>query len=220
VVAPAPELGRVPFGLLGLGKAGVHLAHGAVVRLGASANLLNQIRRREPARFHPRVLGVIDPRGKEKAPGKHWNWSLLADRQLHQMGVTDWAWLKGAQLLSRSGRLPDVEPLGPQLPKEATADELGKALRSTDAGVLAYIGHVWSASDDVATDAGLVLANDDLLSAHQLFSDTERRWPMPARVALIGCGSGGACTRVAGAGTGIALGRCPDRSCYCLGSNR
>lgn len=67
MVAPAPSLGRVPFGLLGLGTDGVHLAHRAVVRLGASAALLEQIRRREQGQFYGRVLGVIDFCGRNVA---------------------------------------------------------------------------------------------------------------------------------------------------------
>lgn len=63
----SPSLGRVPFGLLGLGTDGVHLAHRAVVRLGASAALLEQIRRREQGQFYGRVLGVIDFCGRNVA---------------------------------------------------------------------------------------------------------------------------------------------------------
>jgi tetratricopeptide (TPR) repeat protein len=181
VVAPAPELGRVPFGLLGLGKAGVHLAHGAVVRLGASAALLDQIRRREPGRLDRQVLAVIDP--CDDAP-------LLAKNGLNQAGVTGWAWLQDRPLLSRHDHLRELSD-AMHLAKEATADELSEALRTTDAGVFAYIGHVWNTSDDVTANASLVL-NGGMLAAHQLLYDPDRKWPMPARVALIGCGSGGA----------------------------
>jgi tetratricopeptide (TPR) repeat protein len=181
VVAPAPELGRVPFGLLGLGKAGVHLAHGAVVRLGASAALLESVRRREPGRFDRRVLAVIDP--CDAAP-------LLAANGLDRAGVTGWVWLKDRPLLSRRDHLRELSD-AMHLAKEATADELSEALRTTNAGVLAYIGHVWNVSDDVSANASLVL-NGGVLAARQLLWDPERKWPMPARVALIGCGSGGA----------------------------
>jgi CHAT domain len=69
---------------------------------------------------------------------------------------------------------------------------VGKMLRTTDPGLLAYVGHVSNASDDVPANASLVL-DDDSLSARDLLYDKEpRRWPMPSRVALIGCGSGGA----------------------------
>jgi tetratricopeptide (TPR) repeat protein len=193
VVAPAPMLGQVPFGLLGTAKAGTHLAHGAVIRLGASAALLDMIRRREPRQFCPRVLCVLDPCGKKATDpsGGERPLSLLPDGGLDQMGVTGWSWLHEAAVLSRAGHLPELRGSG-HLAEPATIDQLGKMLRTTDPGLLAYLGHVSNASDDVPASASLVL-DDDSLSARNLLYDKEpRRWPMPSRVALIGCGSGGA----------------------------
>lgn len=192
VVAPAPELGQVPFGLLGLGKAGMHLAHGAIIRLGASAALLEQIRHRKPGRFDQRVLCVIDPCGRElrEPSGKKKTWSLLPDGELEQAGVMDWPWLHDGTILSRSGHLPALRDSGHPA-EQATVDQLGKMLRTAGGGTLAYIGHVSNASKDVPANASLVL-DDDSLSGRDLFYDHDpRTWPMPSRVALIGCGSGG-----------------------------
>ena len=181
VVAPAPVLGRVPFGLLGLGRAGVHLAHGAVVRLGVSAALLEQIRRRKGAPFEGRVLCVVDP--CQEAP-------LQPEGRLREVGVTHWTWLQDGPLLTRSGHLPELGRM--HAARLATIAELSKALCDNDAGVLAYMGHVSNASDDMPANASLVL-DGGMLSAHDLLYDGDpRRWPMPSRVALIGCGSGGA----------------------------
>jgi tetratricopeptide (TPR) repeat protein len=192
VIAPAPALGRVPFGLLGLGETSRQLAHGAVVRLGASAALLEHVRSRQPGQVNGHVLGVIDPCGRDVAgpSGNPATLSLLADNQLGKMGVSGWAWLENSPVLSRYGHLAELRAVTDQA-KQATIRELSKALRSAGAGALAYIGHVRNASDDVPANASLVL-DDDNLYARDLLYDDKRLWPMPPRVALLGCGSGGA----------------------------
>lgn len=192
VVAPAPALGRVPFGLLGLGKADLQLVHGAVIRLGASAALLEHARHRQPGQFNGHVLGVIDPCGREVAEPsrKKATLNLLDDDHLGEMGVTGWAWLQNRPVLSRYGHLAELGTVT-NLARQATISELSRALRTTGAGVLAYIGHVSNASDDAPANAGLVL-DDDSLYARDLLYDDKGRWPMPPRVALLGCGSGGA----------------------------
>jgi tetratricopeptide (TPR) repeat protein len=192
VVAPATELGQVPFGLLGLGKAGMHLAHGAIIRLGASAALLEQVRHRKPGGSDQRVLCVIDPCGRElrDPSGNKKTWSLLPDGELERAGIMEWPWLRDAVILSRSGHLPALQDSGHPA-EQATVDQLGKVLRTAGGGTLAYIGHVSNPSEDVPANASLVL-DDDSLSARDLFYDHDpRTWPMPSRVALIGCGSGG-----------------------------
>jgi tetratricopeptide (TPR) repeat protein len=192
VIAPAPALGRVPFGLLGLAKTGTQLAHGAVVRLGASVALLEQVRRRHPGQLDGDVLGVIDPCGREVAEpsGKRAKLSLVADNHLGKMGISGWAWLQDRPVLSRFGHLAELGAVT-DLARQATISELSKALRTTAAGTLAYIGHVSNAPDDVPANTSLVL-DDDNLYARDLLYDDKRRWPMPPRVALLGCGSGGA----------------------------
>jgi tetratricopeptide (TPR) repeat protein len=198
VVAPASPLGRVPFGLLGLGKPGTHLAHGAIIQLGLPAALLEQVRLRQPAPCNGQVLSVIDPCGrKEEPPDKQMaepaedkTLSLVGRGQLHQMGITRWAWLQHSPVLSRTGHLDELATITDQA-KQATISELNKALRTTSAGVLAYIGHVRHGSDDAPANASLVLDDDDLL-ARDLLYPGKHRWPVPPRVALLGCGSGGA----------------------------
>lgn len=192
VVAPAPALGRVPFALLGLAKTATQLAHGAVVRLGASAALLEQVRRRHPGQLNGDVLGVIDPCGREAAEpsGKQAKLSLVADNHLGKMGISGWVWLQGRPVLSRYGHLAELGAVT-DLARQATISELSRALRTTGAGTLAYIGHVSNASDDVPANTSLVL-DDHNLYARDLLYDDKRRWPMPPRVALLGCGSGGA----------------------------
>jgi len=198
VVAPASPLGRVPFGLLGLGKPGTHLAHGAIIQLGLPAALLEQVRLRQPAPCNGQVLSVIDPCGQETEspdtqvaePAEDKTLSLLGRGQLQEMGVTRWAWLQHSPVLSRNEHLDELATVTDQA-KQATISELNKALRTTSAGVLAYIGHVRHGSDDAPANASLVLDDDDLL-ARDLLYPGKHRWPMPPRVALLGCGSGGA----------------------------
>jgi hypothetical protein len=181
VVAPAPVLGRVPFGLLGLGQPGLHFAHGAVVRLGASAALLEHVRTRPSEDQGGHVLAVVDP--SDRAP-------LLPVAHLHQMGLTGWRWLQDASVLSRPCHLNDLRRTHVAAP--ATAADLGRMLRTGNPAVLAYIGHVFNETDSTPSTSSLVL-EDGLLSAHDLLYDQDHQnWPMPPRVALIGCGSAGA----------------------------
>lgn len=71
-----------------------------------------------------------------------------------------------------------------------TADDLSRALGARPWARWVYFGHVANQTG-LPAGVGLVLSGNDgpdLLTAHRLLRNPER-WPMPGRVALLGCGS-------------------------------
>jgi tetratricopeptide (TPR) repeat protein len=177
VVAPAHELGRVPFALLGLDGTGdpLRLGERAVVRLGVSAALLGAVSTREQTRpggapgGKARVLSVMDPGGQGlfgygKVPGA---WGQVLSRPENQSA------------LAAQGFAPAVAT------KQALARHLGQ-----DYDVVVFMGHAQPGPADSPVDAHLVLW-DQVVSARDWLYEPER-WAMPARVGLVACGSGGA----------------------------
>lgn len=80
-----------------------------------------------------------------------------------------------------------VAPGGHPLSRDQFADLVGQ----TNWSRLLYLGHVQAPDPDSPADAALVFEHDgqpDLLSARRWLAGPDR-WPAPARVALIACGS-------------------------------
>ncbi|HSH62311.1 MAG TPA: hypothetical protein VK988_22205 [Acidimicrobiales bacterium] len=177
VVAPAPELGRVPFALLGLDDADqpLRLAERAVVRLGASAALLEAVSSRERSRpggapgANARMLSVVDP----------------GSQGLFRDGVPG-AW--GQAVLSRPENLEALSAKGfacEMATKHALVDRLGQGF-----DVLAFLGHARPGPKGFPADAHLELW-DQVVTARDWLYDPHS-WAVPARVGLLACGSGGA----------------------------
>ncbi|HSH62309.1 MAG TPA: tetratricopeptide repeat protein [Acidimicrobiales bacterium] len=177
VVAPAPELGRLPFALLGLDDTDkpLRLGERAVVRLGASAALLGAVSSRERTRSggapgpDSRMLSVVDPGGL----------GLFGD------GGVPGAW--GQAVLSRPQNLEALVGKGfasELATKQALADHLRQGL-----DVMAFLGHAHPGRQ-FSVDAHLELW-DKVVSAREWLYEPES-WTLPARVGLLACGSGGA----------------------------
>jgi TPR repeat protein len=210
VIAPAPLLGQVPFALLGLDNGSdarsmtsspdVHSSVGssvdrdvnlciprlierAVLRLGASVPLLEMIAARgRTTRSFDKVATVLDPGGQK----------LVHDTDLALWGLELKApWMQ--DVLSRPEHLQiltDSKFFRDVVAKEATKQAFGEMLRNRNADVLAYFGHVDTRSLDAPASAHLPL-NDGELAAAELLYQPES-YPIPPRVALLGCSSSGA----------------------------
>lgn len=211
VVAPAPLLGQVPFALLGLHNGSnsrsmtsspdvqssvgssvnrdtnlrmPRLGELAVLRLGASVPLLEKVAAREQTtRTYQKVVTVLDA-GDQK---------LMHDTDLviwgHKLKAP---WMQ--QVLSRPEHLPvltDSMFFRDLVAKEATKRAFGEMLRNKDADVFAYFGHVADArSPDAPASAHLFLYDGQLTAAEWLYQADS--YPVPPRVALLGCSSSGA----------------------------
>lgn len=180
VVAPAPELGRVPFHLLSLDGERVRLGERAIIRHGASIALLTAARQSPRKPGPPAVLHVIDAeetRGQRDEP-------LL--RSLPRYLKTR---LDGDAILTRKGHVPTAERWGYQDP-EASRDALGARFRQLEFGVLAFLGHAARGPTDAPADS-VLLIGDSTFSARTWLYDPEG-WPAPPAVALVACASSGA----------------------------
>ncbi len=188
-IQPAPRVAQVPWELLALAD-DTRVLDVADVSLLAPAGLVHGTRRTQRP-YDPKLptVRVIDPR----VPGFAANSAL------------------GSVL----GRLPSDSPLHPTRRTDTDRDWLSRQLRS-GASSLLYVGHVTAAAVESgasetaqmhlccgAAAAGFapvlrghrpLSAQDLLLGTHGL--DTEPvagpdKWPIPSRVALIACESGG-----------------------------
>jgi CHAT domain-containing protein len=176
VIAPAPQLGSVPFTCLGLddGKVPRRLVEAAVIHLAPSVALLDVVSRRpQPKVSPPWPLPVVVADPNEDLPG--------------------------------AGRLvQDLAELAPRIilrGREATPSALARALTGTPPGapgLVVYAGHAASAEPG---HAYLLLAGENgqsraSLSAWDLLSGVPTepgyRYPMPSRVLLAACASAGA----------------------------
>jgi tetratricopeptide (TPR) repeat protein len=177
VVAPAPRLGRVPFALLGLDDSDepVRLGERTVVRLGVSAALLGAVSTRERSRSggavggKARVLSVVDPGGQGLfgAGGPPGAWGQVLTRPQNTPGLID------------AGFSAEVAT------KAAMAQHLSRGF-----DVMVFLGHAQPGHPNFPADAHLVLW-DQVVSARDWLQAPER-WPLPPRVGLVACGSGGA----------------------------
>jgi tetratricopeptide (TPR) repeat protein len=210
VVAPAPLLGQVPFALLGLDKSSDtrslssssdvrssvgwsvdrdadlrirRLGERAVLRLGASIPLLETVAARgQTMRTRQKVATVLDA-GDRK---------LVNDTDLVLWGFELKApWMQ--EVLSRPEHLPiltDPTFFHNVLAKEATKQAFGEMLRNTDADVFAYFGHIDAGKSDAPASAHLLLHDGELAAVELLYQADS--YPVPPRVALLGCSSSGA----------------------------
>jgi tetratricopeptide (TPR) repeat protein len=206
IVAPTPQLGQVPFALLGLhnaahsdtgtafcevqrntvadmkGQAGEvadwpRLGERAVLRLGLSVPLLEVIASRpQVERDFRKVAAVIDPGG----------WLLF-------MGTDLLTWVPSARWIDNVLTRPEHEQALKHLKipcHVATKGALAQMLQGTDAGVLAYVGHADAGTQDVPANACLTLHDGTFSAAEWLYQ--AEQYPAPSRVALLGCSSSGA----------------------------
>jgi hypothetical protein len=185
-VSPTARLARVPWGLLAMPSDDRRVMELVDVLMATPPNIVHSSR--TPARWDDRrdgpALLVLDPRVPGQRPDSPLG-SVLG-RPSEETALAR----HFAEVLTRRTVLPDV----------TTSVEL---FRRTDAGRtwladllahepsrLLYVGHATAADGDVghADRAALHLADDRPLSAADLMS---LRLPMPPRVALLACASGG-----------------------------
>lgn len=162
-------LSRVPWEALAVGESGARLVQTCVVLGGLPPGLVDGVGDgSHPVQQAARPeLWVVDP----GPPDGLWP-------PLYPAGYPDRV----------AAMAPDGDRLLPD-GLEFSADDLTQQLtRGCERFV--YFGHI-AAESDVPAGVGLVLAGPnglDVLTAHRWLRNPER-WPMPARVALLGCGS-------------------------------
>jgi hypothetical protein len=186
-VSPSARLARVPWGLLAMpDEDGFRLMELVDVLMAAPPNIVNTSR--TPARWADRrdrpALLVLDPRVPGQRPDSALG-SVLG---------------RPSEETALARHFADVMTSRVVLPGVGTSVEL---FRRTDAGRgwladqlaskpsrLLYVGHATAADGDVghAYRAALHLADDRPLTASDLMS---LKLPMPPRVALLACASGG-----------------------------
>jgi hypothetical protein len=186
-VSPSARLARVPWGLLAMpSDDGYRLMELVDVLMAAPPNIVNSPR--IPARWGERrdapPLLVLDPRVPGQRPD-----SPLGSVLGRPSPDTALARYFG-ELMSRRKVLPDVAA-AVDLFRRTDADRawLAGLLAHTPSRVL-YVGHASAADGDVghADRASLHLAEDRPLRAADVMST---KLPMPPRVALLACASGG-----------------------------
>jgi hypothetical protein len=186
-VSPSARLARVPWGLLAMpSDDGYRLMELVDVLMAAPPNIVNSPR--IPARWGERrdapPLLVLDPRVPGQRPD-----SPLGSVLGRPSPDTALARYFG-ELMSRRKVLPDVAS-AVDLFRRTDADRawLAGLLARTPSRVL-YVGHASAADGDVghADRASLHLAEDRPLRAADVMST---KLPMPPRVALLACASGG-----------------------------
>ena len=186
-VSPSARLARMPWGLFAMpGEEGFRLMELVEVLMAAPANIVNaprttadwQQRRAEPA------LLVLDPRVPGQRPDSPLG-SVLgrpsADTPLAR---------HMAELSTRRTILPAASTVV-ELFRRNDADRAWLAdLLAQNPSRLLYVGHASAADGDVghADRAALHLAEERPLTAADLMSS---RLPVPPRVALLACASGG-----------------------------
>ena len=186
-VSPSARLAQIPWGLLELpGDDGIRLMELVEVLMAAPPNIANaprttadwRSRRAEPA------LLVLDPRVPGQRPD-----SPLGSVLGRPSPDTPLA-RHVADLAARRPVLPRVADTV-EMFRRSDADRawLADLLRQTPSRVL-YVGHASAADGDVghADRAALHLAEERPLTAGDLMS---ARLPIPPRVALLACASGG-----------------------------
>jgi hypothetical protein len=186
-VSPSARLARVPWGLLALpDNDGIRLSELVDVLMAAPSNIVNSAR--TPARWderhdHPPLL-LLDPRVPGQRPD-----SALGSVLGRPSAETSLA-QHFAELMRQRTVLPDVTN-AVELFRRTDADRswLGQKLDRKPSRLL-YVGHATAADGDVghADRAALHLADERPLTAADLMS---AKLPMPPRIAMIACASGG-----------------------------
>ena len=186
-VSPSARLARVPWGLLAMpGEDGFRLMELVDVLMAAPPNIVNTSR--NPARWEDRrdgpALLVLDPR----VPGQRPDSALgsVLGRPSEDTALAR----HFAGLMTSTAVLPGVGT-SVELFRRADAGRTWLAdLLACGPSRLLYVGHATAADGDVghAYRAALHLADDRPLTAADLMS---LKLPMPPRVALLACASGG-----------------------------
>lgn len=186
-VSPSARLARVPWGLLAMpNDDGYRLMELADVLMAAPSNIVNSARTLQSwdeRRGEPPLL-IIDPRVPGQRPD-----SALGSVLGRPSAETPLAQHFTALMQDRSV-LPDVAA-AVELFRRTDADRpwLGRQLDRRPSRLL-YVGHATAADGDVghADRAALHLADERPLAAADLMS---AKLPMPPRIAMIACASGG-----------------------------
>jgi hypothetical protein len=186
-VSPSARLARVPWGLLAMpNDDGYRLMELADVLMAAPSNIVNAAR--TPEGWHERMaeppLLILDPRVPGQRPD-----SALGSVLGRPSAETALAQHFTALMQDRPV-LPDVAA-AVELFRRTDADRpwLGRQLDRRPSRML-YVGHATAADGDVghADRAALHLADERPLAAADLMS---AKLPMPPRIAMIACASGG-----------------------------
>ncbi|TRW83343.1 CHAT domain-containing protein [Mycolicibacterium sp. 018/SC-01/001] len=182
--APAARLAQVPWSILAMPGDGRRLIELVDILLAAPPNIANAARRPAPWRPDRAPLFVLDPRVPTQRPDSALG-SVLGRPDPDTPVARHFA-----AVMSRREVLP---PAGSavELFRRTEADRgwLATQLRR-EPGRLLYVGHATAADGDVglADRAAIHLAEAEPLSAGELMAAA---LPMPARVALLACASGG-----------------------------
>ncbi|BBX70349.1 CHAT domain-containing protein [Mycolicibacterium psychrotolerans] len=183
-VAPTARLAQVPWSVLAMPTDGRRLIDVIDILFAAPPNIANAPRRPAPWRSDEAPLLVLDPR----VPGQRPDSALGS-----VLGRPDPATPVArhfADMLSHRRVLPEVGA-AVELFRRPQADRgwLAAQLRRQPSRLL-FVGHASVADGDVghADRAAIHLAEPEALTAAELMAST---LPMPARVALLACASGG-----------------------------
>jgi hypothetical protein len=186
-VSPSARLARVPWGLLAMpGDDRVRLMELVDVLMAAPSNIVNSAR--TPKRWNdhgdrPPLL-VLDPRVPGQRPDS--DLGSVLGRPSPETSLAQ----HFAELMEHQTVLPDVSS-AVELFRRTDADRpwLGRQLDREPSRLL-YVGHATAADGDVghADRAALHLADESPLTAADLMS---AKLPMPPRIAMIACASGG-----------------------------
>jgi hypothetical protein len=186
-VSPSARLARVPWGLLAMpNDDGFRLMELADVLMAAPSNIVNSARTAvdwDERRANPPLL-ILDPRVPGQRPD-----SALGSVLGRPSAETPLA-QHFKELLGQRAVLPDVTS-AVELFRRTDADRpwLGRHLDRGPSRLL-YVGHATAADGDIghADRAALHLADERPLTASDLMS---AKLPMPPRIAMIACASGG-----------------------------
>src|SRR5690349_7090357 len=186
-VSPSARLARVPWGLLAMpNQDGFRLVELADVLMAAPSNIVNSGRTAaywDDRRDGPPLL-ILDPR----VPGQRPDSALgsVLGRPSAETALAQ----HFTELMQRREVLPDVAG-AVELFRRTDADRpwLGRQLDRRPSRLL-YVGHATAADGDVghADQAALHLADERALTASDLMT---AKLPMPPRIAMIACASGG-----------------------------
>jgi hypothetical protein len=186
-VSPSARLARVPWGLLAMpDEDGYRLIELADVLMAAPSNIINAVR--TPASWTDRhdapPLLILDPR----VPGQRPDSALgsVLGRPSSETPLAQHFF----EVMKNKTVLPEVsEPV--ELFRRTDADRLwlSRQLERRPSRMM-YVGHATAADGDVghADRAALHLADERPLTAADLMS---AKLPMPPRIAMIACASGG-----------------------------
>jgi hypothetical protein len=186
-VSPSARLAQVPWSLLAMpGDDGHRLMELADVLMAAPSNIVNSAR--TPARWDDRrdapPLLILDPRVPGQRPD-----SALGSVLGRPSSETPLA-QHFAGLMKSRAVLPDVADAVELFRRtDANRPWLGRQLDRQPSRLL-YVGHATAADGDVghADRAALHFADEQPLTAADLMS---AKLPMPPRIAMIACASGG-----------------------------